>query len=91
MIVLDANLLLYAYNSSAPNHAQARRCIEDVFSGTEAVGLPWQTISAFLRIVTNRQLPGDCLSMEEAAAGRVARESEIPASATQPPPTQPRP
>jgi len=31
------------------------------------------------------------ISMEEAAAGRVARESEIPASATQPPPTQPRP
>ena len=68
MIVLDANLLLYAYNSLAPNHAQARQCIEAVFSGTEAVGLPWQTVSAFLRIITNRQLPGDRLSMEEAVA-----------------------
>jgi len=68
VIVLDANLLLYAYNSSAPNHAQARQCIEAVFSGTEAVGLPWQTISAFLRIITNRQLPGGRLSMEEATA-----------------------
>jgi len=57
LIVLDANLLLYAYNSSAPNHARARQCIETVFSGTEAIGLPWQTISAFLRIITNRQLP----------------------------------
>lgn len=68
MIVLDANLLLYAYNSSAPNHVQARQCIETVFSGTEAVGLPWQTISAFLRIITNRQLPGGRLPMEEATA-----------------------
>ena len=68
MIVLDANLLLYAYNSSAPNHVQARQWIEDVFSGTETVGLPWQTISAFLRIATNRQLPGGRLSMDEAAA-----------------------
>ena len=67
MIVLDANLLLYAYNSRAPNHAQARHWVEEVFSGTEAVGLPWQTVSAFLRIITNRNLVGDRLSMEEAA------------------------
>jgi outer membrane protein len=31
------------------------------------------------------------ISMEEAASGRVARESEIPAAATQPRPTEPRP
>ena len=68
MIVLDANLLLYAYNSAAPNHTRARLCVEDAFSGTEAVGLPWQTVSAFLRIITNRQLAGDRMSMEEAAA-----------------------
>jgi len=42
--------------------------VETVFSGTEIVGLPWQTISAFLRIITNRQLRGDSLTMEEAAA-----------------------
>jgi toxin-antitoxin system PIN domain toxin len=40
--------------------------VEDIFSGTEAVGLPWQTVSAFIRIITNRHLPGDRLSMEEA-------------------------
>jgi hypothetical protein len=68
VIVFDANLLLYAYNSAAPNHTRARLCVEDAFSGTEAVGLPWQTVSAFLRIITNRQLAGDRLSMEEAAA-----------------------
>jgi toxin-antitoxin system PIN domain toxin len=68
VIVFDANLLLYAYNSAAPRHSRARLCVEDAFSGTEAVGLPWQTVSAFLRIITNRQLAGDRMSMEEAAA-----------------------
>lgn len=68
MIVLDANLLLYAYNSSAPNHTRARHWVEAIFSGTEAVGLPWQSVSAFLRIITNRHLTGNRLSMEEAAA-----------------------
>jgi len=68
VIVLDANLLLYAYNSSAPNHTRARLCVEAAFSGTEAVGLPWQAVSAFLRIITNRRLPGNRLSMDEAAA-----------------------
>ncbi len=66
MIVLDANLLLYAYNKSASNQKNARLWVEDIFSGTEAVGLPWQTVSAFIRIITNRHLPGDRLSMEEA-------------------------
>jgi uncharacterized protein len=67
VIVVDANLLLYAYNSSAPGHTKARHWVETVFSGTEIVGLPWQTISAFLRIITNRQLRGERLTMEEAA------------------------
>lgn len=50
-----------------PAHTRARRCVEDIFSGTETVGLPWQTVSAFFRIITNRRLPGDQLSPEDAA------------------------
>ncbi|HEX4484652.1 MAG TPA: TA system VapC family ribonuclease toxin [Terriglobales bacterium] len=67
MIVLDANLLLYAYDSAAPNHTKARRWIEKIFSEAEPVGLPWQTVSAFLRIMTNPRLPGQRLNVEEAA------------------------
>ena len=68
MIVLDVNILLYAYNSSAPNHTRARHLIQTLFSGTEHVGLPWQTISAFLRILTDRRIPGDRLTMDEAVS-----------------------
>lgn len=66
MIVIDANILLYAYDSSAAHHKKARAWIEDVFSGAEPVGLPWQTVGAFLRIMTNPRLPGERFSLDEA-------------------------
>jgi hypothetical protein len=67
VIVLDVNLLIYAYDTTTPQHKNARRWVEAVFSGVETVGLPWQTISAFLRISTNSRLPGDRFTMNEAA------------------------
>jgi len=66
VIVLDANLLLYAYDSASAQHEPARRWVEAVLSGVEPVGLPWQTISAFLRIATNVRLPGNRFTMDEA-------------------------
>lgn len=67
MIVLDANLLLYAYDSESQQHAKAREWIEQTFSSGSPVGLPWQTITAFLRIVTNPRLSGKRFTPEEAA------------------------
>ena len=58
MIVFDVNVLLYAYSPASPEHGRARKCVEDVFSGDELVSLPWQTISAFIRILTDPRLPG---------------------------------
>ncbi len=66
MIVLDANILLYAYDSASPHHGRARAWIEEAFSGTTPVGLPWQTVSAFLRIMTNPKLPGERFGLQEA-------------------------
>jgi uncharacterized protein len=67
LIVIDANLLIYSYDARSPHHAKSLAWIERVFSGMENVGLPWQTVSAFLRIVTNRKLLGLALSLEQAA------------------------
>ena len=67
MIVLDANLLLYAYDSESQQHAKARAWIEQVFSDGTPVGLPWQTVTAFLRIVTNPRLSGKRFTPKEAA------------------------
>lgn len=56
MIVLDANILLYAYDEKSELWQKARQWIADTFSGQLLVGLPWQTIHAFLRIGTNPSL-----------------------------------
>ena len=67
MIVLDANILLYAYDKSSSQHLRARPWVEQVFSGNKPVGLSWQTICAFLRITTNSKLPGERFGLDEAA------------------------
>lgn len=67
MIVIDANILLYAYDELAIQHTKARAWIESVFSGSEPVGLPCQAIAAFLRINTNNKLPGPRFTIEQAA------------------------
>ena len=66
MIVVDANLLIYSYDTDSPHHKKSRAWVEKVFSDTELVGLPWQTVSAFLRVITNRRLPGSRLTVEQA-------------------------
>jgi uncharacterized protein len=68
VIVPDANLLLYAYDSSSMQHAKAKAWVEKTLSGEELVGLPWQTAGVFLRIVTNAKLTGQRMSLEEAAS-----------------------
>ena len=65
MIVLDANLLLYAYDSSSEKHEKARKWVELVFSEGSVVGLPWQTVAAFIRITTNPRIPGQRFTLEE--------------------------
>ena len=77
MIVLDVNLLLYAYSSASEPHAKARAWIEGIFSGDELVGLPWQTIHAFLRIGTDTRISLDRYSMV-AAVGIVQQWMDLP-------------
>jgi toxin-antitoxin system PIN domain toxin len=66
MIVVDANLLIYSYDTDAIDHVKSSAWVAKVFSGTEPVGLPWQTVTAFLRVVTNRRLPGKRVTLQEA-------------------------
>jgi uncharacterized protein len=53
MRLLDANVLLYAYNADSPHHIAARAWLEEAFNAEEPIGLPWQSILAFVRITTN--------------------------------------
>jgi toxin-antitoxin system PIN domain toxin len=67
VIVLDANILLYAYSAASPHHEKARVWLTKAFTAGEIVGLPWLSIAAFLRIVTNPRVPGFRRLVEEAS------------------------
>ena len=53
MILVDANLLIYAHVSSFPQHEKTRTWLDARLSGTGPIGLPWPSLLGFLRIVTN--------------------------------------
>lgn len=68
MILVDANLLLYAYNPSFERHERARLWLEGILSRPDPVRLSWITILAFLRISTNTRAFEHPLSSGEAVA-----------------------
>ena len=68
MILVDANLLLYACNQADARHANARAWLERVLAGPEEVRLAWVTILAFLRIGTNPRAFEEPLSIPEAVS-----------------------
>jgi len=68
MILVDANILLYAYDASSPRHAAARAWWEDRLSGPEPVWIAWTTLVAFVRIGTHRRVFAQPLTVDEACA-----------------------
>ena len=71
MILVDANLLLYAYHPRAEQHGAARSWLESALSGSEMVRFAWLTLWAFLRISTNPRVFERPLAIDE-AEGAVA-------------------
>jgi hypothetical protein len=53
VILVDANILVYAHVGSVPQHEGARTWLDTELSGTSRVGLPWPSLLGFLRLVTN--------------------------------------
>ncbi|MBI4482064.1 MAG: type II toxin-antitoxin system VapC family toxin [Acidobacteria bacterium] len=68
MILVDANLLLYAYNASSEHHERARVWLEDAIAQPQPFGLAWETVLAFLRISTNTRAFEHPLLIAEAVA-----------------------
>ena len=56
MIIPDTNLLVYAYNLRAPQNRDAGLWLQRLLEGTETVGLPWEVIVSFIRIMTKPQV-----------------------------------
>jgi toxin-antitoxin system PIN domain toxin len=68
VILIDVNLLLYAYDADAPQHRAAKRWLEELFASGETIGLPWVTVWGFLRLSTNPRIWPNPLPAERAFA-----------------------
>jgi uncharacterized protein len=56
VILIDANILIYAHVSSFAQHRVAREWLDRQLNGSAPVGLPWASLLAFLRLVTNSRV-----------------------------------
>jgi toxin-antitoxin system PIN domain toxin len=68
MILVDANILLYAYHPRAEQHEASRTWLEATLSGSEFVRFAWVSLWAFLRISTNPRAFEHPLSVSEASS-----------------------
>ena len=81
-MLVDANILLYAVDQDSPFHENAKNWLEGALNGPKRVALPWQSLTGFLRIVTNPRAmanplgPTDAWSMVESWLD--ARNSWVP-------------
>lgn len=53
MILPDINLLVYAHDTSAPEHAAAAEWWERTVGGPEPVGLVWVVVLGFVRLLSS--------------------------------------
>lgn len=66
MILVDANIILYAEDRLSRHHAAARSWWDERLSGTEEICLSWQVLTAFLRISTNPRILARPLARDQA-------------------------
>ena len=66
MILIDANLLLYARLSSFSQHKRAHQWLDAKLNGITPVGIPWNSLIAFARIAINSRIFSQPLPIAEA-------------------------
>jgi uncharacterized protein len=65
-VIVDANILLYAADSDSEFHERARLWLEEALNSPGRIGLPWPTLTAFLRISTHPRAARNPLTPREA-------------------------
>jgi toxin-antitoxin system PIN domain toxin len=68
VVLVDANVLLYAVDSSSAHHERSRTWLDDSLAGAEAVGLAWIALLAFIRIGTNPAILTHPMTADDATA-----------------------
>ena len=52
-MIVDANILIYAVDDTSKQHERARDWLEGALNGPRRIGLPWASLTAFVRITTH--------------------------------------
>ncbi|MET0772264.1 MAG: TA system VapC family ribonuclease toxin [Candidatus Limnocylindrales bacterium] len=65
-MLVDANLLIFAVDDRAPQHDLAATWLERQLNGDRRVGLPWESLAAFVRIATHPRASAHPLRPEAA-------------------------
>jgi uncharacterized protein len=68
VILIDANLLIYASYQGAVQHEAAKAWLEECLNSGVRVGLPWLSLLAFIRLTTNPRVFERPLSVQQATA-----------------------
>jgi toxin-antitoxin system PIN domain toxin len=79
VVIVDANVLLYAVDRVSAHHDPARSWLDAALAGTEAVGLAWIALLAFIRIGTNASILPHPMTADE-ATGQVETWLGAPAA-----------
>ena len=56
MILVDANILIYATDPRSEWHRKARTWLDAQLSGETQVGLAWESLLAYMRVATNPRI-----------------------------------
>lgn len=56
MILVDANILIYAHHPGFEQHTVARAWLDEQLNGSTRVAMPWPSLLAFLRLSINKRL-----------------------------------
>jgi uncharacterized protein len=56
MYCVDVNILVHAFGKASPSHEACLRWMDAALAERRVVSLPQETLSGFLRIVTNRRI-----------------------------------
>lgn len=66
MILIDTNLLVYAHDRSFACYSEARTWLDEQFNSPGRVGLPWESLVGFIRLVSNGRIVREPRSVAQA-------------------------
>lgn len=66
MRLVDTNILVYAHAAGVPQHAKAKKWLDEQLNGSVLIGLPWHSLMGFIRIVSNPRVFTATTTVEQA-------------------------